>query len=152
MNHFDLINEKKGKQNKNESESNFKNVKSKYILKQIFENLKKIKQLQISKYNNKMKKILDLSIHDYIKFSQIEIEIIPIFNKYDNFININNIEEESYYHIYFNNSKGEIKRTFFEKKDNVEKIFIKVDYQVQSFYKLFKNCNCIESIKFKKFF
>jgi len=130
-------------------------IKNINIFKKVFSNLNKRIFLEISKYNKKIQVKLNLDINDYkegfLKYSPIEIEIIPIECNYAKFLNIYNKEEESYYHIYFNNSKDEIKRTFCEKKDKVEKIKIKVDYQVKSFHKLFKNCNCIKSIKFKKF-
>ena len=66
-------------------------IKSKYILRKIFDNLKENKLLEIIRYNKAMKKNLNKVIKDYIKeYSIIEIEIIPLKNKYGNFININN--------------------------------------------------------------
>ena len=41
---------------------------------------------------------------------------------------------------------------YIEEEDNVTKIKIIIDYQVKSFYGLFKWCKCIESINFKKFY
>ena len=35
--------------------------------------------------------------------------------------------------------------------EEIKKIKIIIDYQVESFFGLFQSCNCIESIKFKKF-
>ena len=59
----------------------------------------------------------------------------------------------SYYHIYFNDNKEEIKNKYrIEQEDKVTKIKIIIDNQVTSFRKLFFNCKCIESIKFKKFY
>ena len=66
-------------------------VKSKYILKEIFDNLKENKKLDIIRYNKKVRKNLNKNIKDYIKeYSKIEIEIIPIENEIGKFININN--------------------------------------------------------------
>ena len=47
--------------------------------------------------------------------------------------------------------KKEIENTYLYKDDNVSKISIIIDYQIKSFSKLFYYCDCIESIKFKKF-
>ena len=57
-------------------------------------------------------------------------------------------------HIYFNNSKIEIKRRYLNKKEKINntKIKIKIDYQVKSFSGLFLGCECIQSIYFKKFY
>ena len=48
--------------------------------------------------------------------------------------------------------KEQIKSTSLDENDKVSKINIIIDYQVESFYKLFFNCHCIESICFKKFY
>ena len=85
------------------------------------------------------------------KYSSIQIELIPTKNIYGEFINIRD-ENKLYYHIYFNNKKEEIKRTFIIKDDNIEKIHIIIDYQVTSFENLFRGISCIESIDFKKFY
>ena len=88
------------------------NIKSYYILKKIFLNLKKNKFLEIIKYNKKLQKRLKVNINDYIEYSQlyspIEIELIIEDNEYGKFINLP-YKEKEYYHIYFNNSKEEIK-------------------------------------------
>ena len=85
------------------------------------------------------------------KYSSIEIELMPAKNRYGKFINIQD-EDKLYYHIYFNNNKEEIKRTYINEDDNVEKINIIIDYQVTSFEDLFSRITCIESINFKKFY
>ena len=66
-----------------------------------------------------MQKRLNLSIKDYKEYSQLyspmEIEIKLTYNGYKSkFINISD-EEKEYYHIYFNNSKEEVKRNYFNK-------------------------------------
>ena len=69
-----------------------KKVRSKYILKQIFDNVKQIKLLQIIRYNNHLKKKLSITNKNYfLEYSKIEIEIIPMIILYGtyNFININ---------------------------------------------------------------
>ena len=72
--------------------------------------------------------------------------------EYGEFININ-VEDKKYFHIYFNdNKKKEIENTSLNKKDNVSKISIIINYQIKSFSRLFYQCGCIESIKFKTFY
>jgi len=110
------------------------------------------------KYNKKIKEILNININDYKKYSElyssIEIELIPVDNRYGQFININN-EDKKFYHIYkykFNNFEEEIKRDHIKFNEYVRKIKIVVDYQVKSFKELFYNCICLEKINFKKFY
>ena len=134
----------------------FDNLKSDYFLEKIFNNIHKKKSLEIIKCNKKIQQRLNININNYKeyseKYSSIEIEIIPTPNKYDNFIYFENEDDEKYYHIYFNNNKEkEIKRTFLKKDDNVSKINIIIDYQIESFTNLFYYCQCIKSIYFKKF-
>ena len=40
---------------------------------------------------------------------------------------------------------------YINENEKIEIIKIKIDYQIKSLEKLFYNCKCIESIKFKKF-
>ena len=105
------------------------NIKSYYILKKIFLNLKTNKFLEIIKYNKKFQKRLKININNYKEYSQlyssIEIESIIEDNKYGKFINISD-EEIEYYHIYFNNSKEEIKRDYLNEDEKVKMIKIKI--------------------------
>ena len=103
------VHKNKGISNQIQLKSIFNNTKSKYILGKIFNNLQKKKSLEIVKYNNNTKQRLNLNINDYIKYGEIEIEIIPVKNKYGKYININD-KDEKYYHIYFENNKEEIKK------------------------------------------
>jgi len=143
----------------NKSNINLDNLKSNYSLKKISDFIQKGKLLGIVKYNKILQKRLNLSIKNYKEFSEIftpiEIEIITIINKMNisyKFININE-NEKSYFHIYFNDNKEEIKNKYrINKEDNVTKIKLIIDYQVKSFEKLFEYCDCIESINFKKFY
>jgi surface protein len=79
------------------------------------------------------------------------MELKPSKDKYGNFININE-ENKSYFHIYFNNNKEEINRNYIDRNDQIKVINIIIDYQVESFTKLFYDCECVESIYFKKFY
>ena len=149
----------------------FENVKGTFFLQKMFDNMLKNKYLSIIKYCKNIQKRMDLNINDYKEYSEkytsIELEIIPIKNINQNFINVkkgdlNNLqvvkdtikEDEKYFHIYFNDSKEEIKRQYLIKDDldKVKKIKIIIDYQVLSFEKLFQDCTCIESICFKKLY
>ena len=132
----------------------FENI-SYYFLQNLFDILHKNKVLQIIKYNKNIQSIIKINIKDYKyyseKFTPIEIEIKTIKNKIGKFIN--NEGDETYYHIYFNNCKQEIKRNYIIKEDNnISKIKIIIDYQINSFKRLFSYCKCIESISFKRFY
>ena len=92
--------------NQTEKKAQLKNIKSKYVLKKLFSHLIIKTLLGISRYNNKLKKIINLNIDDYKEYSEkyssieIEIKIKVVKNKYGEFINIKD-EDEKYYHIYF---------------------------------------------------
>ena len=133
-----------------------KNVKSDYILSKIFYNIIKRKSLEIFKYNKKLQNRMKLGFKDYKEFCEtftlIVIEIIPIKGEYGEFIHINK-NDKLFYHIYFNDNKEEtINKYEINEGDKILKIKIIIDYQVKSFENLFKWCNCIESINFKKFY
>ena len=151
----DKLKRSKYKNNLNNSNSNLQNVTSAYILSKIFDNISTYKRLGIIRYNKKFQKKLNLSINNYKEYSEqfttIEIEIIPVKDEYGKLINISDSERE-YYHIYFDDKKEEIKSNTLYGNDNLNKIKIKIDYQVKSFKKLFYECYCIESIYFKKFY
>ena len=131
----------------------FGNLKSDFIFKKICNIMKKNKLLKIMKRNKILQKRLNLGINDYKDFSQlytpIEIELKPADNKYGEFIKIND-KQKDYYHIYFNNSKEEIKRNYLNQNEKVQIIKIIIDYQVKSFRNLFYECKNISSIFFKK--
>ena len=67
-----------------------KNIKSQYIFKKIFKKLNERKLLRIIKYNQKLKRILNIDLNDYKEYCEIEIELTPKLNKYGKFINIIN--------------------------------------------------------------
>ena len=139
------------------SNNKFQYLKSDYFLQKLFGNLHKKNLLQIIKYNKAIQQRIKISINDYKEFSEIyssiEMEIIPLINKYGKFINIKEEENRKYYHIYFNdNTDEEIKSLYLKSGDNVSKINVVIDYQVKSFEELFSECEYIESIKFKKIY
>ena len=151
----DKLKRSKYKNNLNNSNSNLQNVTSAYILSKIFDNISTYKRLGIIRYNKKFQKKLNLSINNYKEYSalysSIEIEIKIANDEYGKLINISDSERE-YYHIYFDDKKEEIKSNTLYGNDNLNKIKIKIDYQVKSFKKLFYNCSCVESIYFKQFY
>ena len=156
MDSKDIINNEKNieKLNLVKSKNKFINIKSDYFIQKLFANMQKRISLKIIKCNINIQKRLNININNYKdfseKFSSIELEIIPIKNEYGPFIKIKE-ENKKYFHIYFNNNEEEIKKTELNKEDKVSKINITIDYQIESFYKLFDNCKCIESINFINF-
>ena len=135
----------------NSKNISIENLKSDYILKKLFGMIQKDKSLEIIRFNKKLKKKLNINIDDYKQCCKIEIELKLSYYKYGQFINIPDKEKE-YCHIYFDNSNQEKFRNYIGPYDKYSMIKIIFDYQVESFEKLFYNCNCIDSIFFKKFY
>ena len=127
-------------------------IKSKYILKKIFQNIKQNKYLQLIKYNKKIQYKLDKSIEDYKEYNQIEIELRPKLEYKDKskFINKNDYDRFNI-HIYINDDRKESDSCFLEANQNIQKIVIKIDFEKKSLKGLFKNCDCLEEINFIKF-
>ena len=139
-----------------EKENNLlNNIKSIYIFKQIFDNIKQKKLLYLIRYNKNTQNKLKIGINDYKEFIKIEIEIFPICVYERNYFITRKEKYESFYHIYFNDDKNEINRNYFTREDNIKKIKIVIDKEVKSFEKLFSGYyydhNCIEKINFIKF-
>ena len=130
----------------------WKNIKSKYILRHIFENLEPNLSLNIIRYDKELQNKLDISINNYIKNSRIEIELIPLKNDCGKFMNYGKTFHEYNYHIFFNDNNLEAHRNYLSYDDNVNKITIQIDYDVYSLFGLFKDCKCIKKIKFKTFY
>ena len=129
-------------------------IRSKYILRRIFDNLNEKKILKIILYNKNLLKILDKKIKDYKnEYLKIEIEIFPLekIDKNQKFINILE-KNESLFHIYFNdNNIEEIRRNEINKDDKIEKIKIIIDSKIKSLRLLFYECKCIKKININKF-
>ena len=137
------------------SNANIDNIKSSYLLKNIFDYIKKKKFLEIIKYNKNLQNKINLNIKDYKEYCEtytsIEIEIIPSKNSfYGKFINLP-FFDKSHYHIYFNDdNKEETEKVYFD--ENVKKIKIIIDYEAKYIENLFNDCKWISSINFKKFY
>ena len=129
----------------NVNNKNFlKMVRSKYILEKILNNLQKNKLLNIIRYNKDIRNELNKDIYDYKKeYLKIEIEILTFSNKKGKFINISK-KNESYFHIYFNDSKKEIKSNQIPCLKETKKLKIIIDYNIKSLFQLFKNCKSIK--------
>ena len=135
-------------------EGNFNNIKNKYLIQEIINYLDKKRALKIINYNKKIQNRLDTNIENYKNFSaiytNIELEMIPIKNKFGTFDCFKNKSE--YIHIYFNNNKEEINKDKLAMDDKINIIKVIIDYQVKSFNKLFESCDFIESITFTRFY
>ena len=143
----------------NHKDNYFKNIKSKYILKRIFENIIYGKLLKIIIHNKFIQSRINIGLNDYIKYyGKIETEIITTIDEDEDnkeekyyFINIKNKKFLPFYHIYFNNSKIESKKTYVKQRDKIKKIKIILDYEFNELSGLFDGCECIQEINFIKF-
>ena len=89
------------------------NIKSKYILEKVANNLDKYILLKIINNNKYIQSKLGITIDDYKNYSQIEFDI-EIGNKNESknyFINYDK-KDKSYYHIFFNKEEIEAKRNY----------------------------------------
>ena len=130
----------------------FKNIKNKYILKLIFDNLLQKNFLKIMRYNKALQIRLNKTLYDFKKESyKVEIEIIPKENKYGKFINLILKTYQDCYHAYFNNNTEEAKKNYITKEDKVSKIKLVLDYPFKNLNALFRGCKCIQKINFIKF-
>ena len=90
-------------------------IRSRYIMKRIFENIRLNKYMKLIKYDKKLQKKMNISTINYKEYNQIEIELRPSQKYYisGKFINTN-LDNESHIHIFNNNCKREIDSSFFE--------------------------------------
>ena len=130
--------------NKNSSISD---IKSKVILKKIFSHLEENKYLNMIHYNKTLQNILNKDINDFKNYSRIELEITLVdknkspfcwnwFNKdeYGKYINFYN--NKSHYHIQIIDDKT---------------VTIILDYEINSFSRMFQRCHYIKKINFIRF-
>jgi len=145
-----MLKDKTEENNKIKYRTKLEDLKSKYILKIIFEHLSEKNFLKNIQYNKILQQKLDININNYkqysLKYSSIEIELVPVEIKFANFIIIKDPKNKKYFHTHFGNGKKEIEnRTFLMEGDKVSKIKIIIDYQIDSFFELFSSCENIKS-------
>ena len=133
------------------------NIKSKYILKKIFNNVQKKKILNIIKFNKSIKDKLGIEINDYEKYSNVIIEIIPVevkLGKIKKIIDIYSYDFK-YCKIIMTDDKNdnyEIHGVYIYPEDNAEKITITLDYRFDRYKYLFSKCDGIKSVNFIKYY
>ena len=120
------------------------NLKSNYILKQIFAHIKINIFLNIIRYNKLFQQKLNKDINDYKLNSKTIIDIIPESNSNDKFINL---IDENRIHIYFDNNPEEIKRNCLKEDETIKKIKILIDHDIKTFKALFKKSYSIQRMK-----
>ena len=136
----------------------FNQIKSKHILWKIFNSIKQNKLYKIIQYNKRLQNKLGLSINDFKRYTQIEIEVEIIPEKkynlgnFDSYFINPNVFVEPYYHIFFNgNYKEDKNRPFITLFEKITKIKIIIDHEIKSLENLFYKCKNIKKINFKKF-
>ena len=116
MDSKDILDNEKEELNQINSKNTLKKLKSDYFLQKVFNVITKKISLEIIKYNKNIKKRININTNDYKeyseKYSSIELEIIPMKGGYRRFIYIKE-EDKNYYHIYFNDNKGEKLKELF---------------------------------------
>ena len=124
------------------------NIRSKYILKQILDNLQIHITLNIIRYNKNLQNKLNINLIDYIKNSDIELELYVLPNSEEKFINKN---DKTITIEYLDNNvyQEEIKNNEITK---YYKIKIKIYFRVKTLDRLFKGCGAIVKVKFIKLF
>ena len=136
----------------NNINNSLNNIKSRYILKILFELLEEKRYLNLILNNKKIQNKLNISLIDYKNYKriQIEIEIIKELKEEKNyFINLN--EDKSLYIIYFDGKEEESRRNYVKRDEKVRKITVIINLGIKSFRGLFNECKCIKKIKFTKF-
>ena len=130
------------------------NIKSSFILKVIFNVLTERKKLEILRYNKKFQNRIYLSIVDYKKYLQIEIDLIlkDELNDYDIYYINKHFQNKPFVHIYFYYKEAERKILFITKNENITKIKVVVDKELKSFKSFFQNCSFIKEIIFNRFY
>ena len=128
-------------------------IKSIFFIKIIFEILNNIIKYPLIKYNKNLQNKLNISLKNYKEYyetlSPIEIELKIKKNNYGKFINLDNFKKIQ---VYFDNEKEKKDRNYLNHNENVKIIKIIIEDLVISFEYLFFECNCIESITFKRYY
>ena len=137
------------------SKNKFDVLKSDFFLQKAMNLIKIKKRLDIARYNKNIQKRLNINLNTYKQYSEkyssieIELELSP-FPKEEKIVYINR-ELNSFYHIYFNGDKIKDFNYMKSHRNLITKINIIIDYQVDNFDGLFKYCEYISSINFKRY-
>ena len=126
-------------------------IRSKLIIKTIFQNIKENKLLQLIKYNKKIQNKLNISIGNYREYNQIQIQLkldkeYITIKKFINFEIIN----KKYIHIYANKSKNEYDSCFLNGIEWIWELNIILEFEFKKFKGLFKDCECLKEINIIK--
>jgi surface protein len=142
-----------------------KNIKSKYILKQIFSLLNEYINLKLLNYNRKLQEKLEIDINDYISYNLIKIELIvnPLEYEKEKFINIQLKNEKNYDFNFYDEADNKIERQkknfiygllfgedydTIDKKDNIHKILVCINNKIKDINGLFQKIGCLKEINF----
>ena len=91
-----------------EEQGKLRKLISDYFIQKFFGYMSEKKYLETIRYNKSIQKRINININHYKayseKYSSIELDIMPMKNKYGKFINIKE-ENIKYFHIYFNDNK-----------------------------------------------
>ena len=74
--------------------NDFRKIRSKYILKLIFNHLTQRRLFKTIKYNNQIKQKLEINLNDYNEFLNVVIEVILANNKNGQIINFLNDKDK----------------------------------------------------------
>ena len=96
------------KDTSSKEEQGLRNLQSDYFIQKFFGYMTERKALKTIRYDKSIQKRIHISINHYKTYSEsktpIELDIIPMNDKYARLININE-EDKKYFHIYFNDNK-----------------------------------------------
>ena len=131
-----------------DKKTTYKQIKSKFILRKIFDFLPQYNLLKIILHNKDIKNKLNKDIDDYKNYLRTEILVIPKSKVQVQYFNIYEKDSLPYIHVYLNDDKNETKGPYFTKDNTTKKIKILIDYEFNNFYGLFQNCYYIYKINF----
>ena len=130
-----------------------KKIRSDYIRKFILGFLSHKNRLDIVRYNNVLKKQIGVNLEYYKYYNSIEIEITTVINNFEDIINLKHcqISDIRFIHFY-KNFNDENETIFCGTKEKIEnKITILIENGFSDLKKLFKGCDNLKKIKFKRF-
>ena len=127
-------------------------IKSVYILKGIFENLSKVKNLKISHRNKYLNNHLDITVNNYKEaheYIEIKLKLSENYNDYkDKYFMHINLDDRNLngFEIYFDGKKLDKIVETVEGFKSVSNILIRIKPNIHSLHSLFENCKIIKEI------